>query len=251
MKVLAITQARSGSTRFPQKILRKIGNDTLLEIHIKRIKKSKLINNICIATTTNSDDDIIVDLANKLGVNYYRGSEEDVLDRFYQTAQLIKPDLIVRLTSDCPLIDPELLDEIISTAISRKIDYYSNMLEDGFPDGQDIEVVAFKALKKAWELAELSSDREHVTTFIKKNSTFNGGVLFESDNHSILSNYSGVRLTVDEPNDYEVIKHLIKTLGVDKGWIEYSQFYLDNENICSLNNHIIRNEGYFKSLKND
>ena len=95
MKVLAITQARCGSTRFPQKILRKIGIDTLLEIHIERIKKSQLINNICIATTTNTDDNIIVDLANQLDVNYYRGSEEDVLDRFYQAAQLIKPDLIV------------------------------------------------------------------------------------------------------------------------------------------------------------
>lgn len=251
MKVLAITQARSGSTRLPNKILKYIDNKTLLEIHLNRIKKSKSVDELYIATTTKDVDDAIVNLANKLSVNYYRGSEEDVLDRFYQTARIVKPDLVVRLTSDCPLIDHELIDELISKAKDKKLDYYSNILEERFPDGQDIEVMSFDALERAWKLSEISSDREHVTSFIRNNSTYNGGSLFESDNHHIFKDYSSVRLTVDEPNDYEVIKLLIAKLGVDKSWVDYAEMYLKNDEINRLNANITRNEGYFKSLKND
>src|SRR5690606_262301 len=105
MKVIVITQARSGSTRLPNKVLKEINGKSLLQIHIDRIKQAKLVDDIFIATTTNENDDQIVNIAKKLHVKYYRGSEDDVLDRFYQTAKNVKPDYIVRLTSDCPLID--------------------------------------------------------------------------------------------------------------------------------------------------
>lgn len=251
MKVVVITQARSGSTRLPNKVLKEINGKSLLQIHIDRIKQAKLVNDIFIATTTNKDDDQIESLAKKLKVNYYRGSENDVLDRFYQTIKEVKPDFIVRLTSDCPLIDPVLLDDVIQQAISLKLDYYANIIEELFPDGQDIEVFTFKALKMAWEEANLKSDREHVTPYIRNNSSYKGGTLFTSDNHSIKENYNHVRLTVDEQVDFEVITKMIDALGLEKDWKTYAEYYIKNKDIHSLNSNITRNEGLLKSLNQD
>lgn len=251
MTVVVITQARSGSTRLPNKVLKKIGNKTLLEIHINRIKKAKLIDDIYIATTVNKSDNIIADLAKQFHVKYYRGSENDVLDRYYQTIKDVKPDFIVRLTSDCPLIDPKLIDEVVEKAISKNLDYYSNGLVESYPDGQDIEVFKFTALEKAWKEAQLNSEREHVTPFIYKNSTFFRGTLFTSENHKSDLNYNHVRLTVDEQNDFEVIKLLINDLGLDKDWRTYADYYLSNENIRAKNKNIARNSGYLMSVEND
>lgn len=251
MKVVAITQARSGSTRLPNKVLKQINGKSLLEIHVDRIKQSKLVSDIFIATTTAKNDNQIEELAKKLNVNYYRGSENDVLDRFYQTIKDVKPDLIVRLTSDCPLIDPVLIDEVVQKAIDLKLDYYANVMEESFPDGQDIEVFTFNALEKAWKETYLKSDREHVTPYIRNNSSYKGGTLFTSDNYSINRNYNQVRLTVDEPADFEVIEKIIAKLGLNASWKTYADYYLDNSQIKALNNTIIRNEGYQKSIKQD
>lgn len=251
MKVIVITQARSGSTRLPKKVLLEVQGKSLLQIHIDRIKKAKLVDAIYIATTINESDDIIVDVAKQLNVNYYRGSEEDVLDRFYNTAKATNCTFIVRLTSDCPLIDPQLLDDIIEVAKSKDLDYYSNVFEERYPDGQDIEVFKFSALEKTWKEATLKSDREHVTLYIRNSSTYKHGNLFTSDNHNLVDNFSHVRLTVDEQADFEVIDQIITDLGLDKDWRTYSNYYISNEHIQKLNNKIVRNEGLLKSLKND
>lgn len=251
MKVVVITQARSGSTRLPNKVLKKINGKTLLQIHVDRIKQSKLVDDIFIATTISKADNQIEELAKELKVNYFRGNENDVLDRFYQTIKDVKPDLIVRLTSDCPLIDPVLIDEVVQQAIDRKLDYYANIMEELFPDGQDIEVFTFKALEKAWNEANLKSDREHVTPYIRNNSSYKGGTLFTSDNYSINDNYNHVRLTVDEQVDFEVIEKIIIKLGLEASWKTYADYYLSNKNIHSLNSNIIRNEGFLKSLDED
>lgn len=251
MKVVVITQARSGSTRLPNKVMKEIEGKTLLQIHIDRIKQAYLVDEIFIATTTNQNDDQIEVIAKELDVKYYRGSENDVLDRFYQTVKDINTQYIVRLTSDCPLIDPVLIDEIVKEIKDRKLDYYTNVLEELYPDGQDIEVFTFDALKRAWKEAKLSSEREHVTPYIRNNSSYKGGVLFTSNNHGLKENYNHVRLTVDEPQDFEVIKYIIEDLGLDKDWKTYADYYLKNDKISSLNNNIIRNEGYQKSLKKD
>lgn len=251
MKVVAITQARTGSTRLPNKVLLEVQHKSLLQIHIDRIKQSKLIDDIYIATTIKNSDDAIEEIAKKLNVNYYRGSEDDVLDRFYQTIKDIKPDYVVRLTSDCPLIDPQLLDEVIEKAISKKYDYYANIIEELYPDGQDIEVFTFKALEIAWQQAKLQSEREHVTPFIRNNSTSKGGAIFTSENHGLDKNYNHVRLTVDEPNDLEVITKIVTDLGFYKDWKTYAEYYLENQEISGLNSKIIRNEGYLKSVKKD
>ncbi len=251
MSTIVVTQARSGSTRLPNKVLLKVKDKTLLQIHIDRIKRAKLVDDIYIATTTEIGDDVIANLAENLKVKYHRGSEDDVLDRFYQTVKDIRPDFIVRLTSDCPLIDPKLLDEVIVEAKKLNVDYYANIIEERFPDGQDIEVFKFSALKKAWKEAKLSSDREHVTPYIRNNSTYKGGNLFTSSNHNLKDNYNHVRLTVDEPQDLEVIKEIVKDLGLDKDWKTYADYYLENEKVRSLNNSIARNEGYQKSISKE
>jgi len=251
MKTIVVTQARSNSTRLPNKVLMKIQDKTLLQIHLDRIKQAKSVSEVIIATTINKIDDVIVDLANNLKVEVYRGSENDVLDRFYKAVMDKKPDFVVRLTSDCPLIDPQLLDEMIDTAKQKNLDYYSNILHERYPDGQDIEIFTFKALETAWKKAELNSDREHVTPFIRINSSFNGGELFTSANHNLKEDYSQVRLTVDEPKDFEVMELIIGNLGLEKDWKAYADYYLENEDIKKINGSIVRNEGYLKSLKED
>ncbi|WBX76169.1 glycosyltransferase family protein [Tenacibaculum ovolyticum] len=252
MKITAITQARTGSTRLPNKIMKKIKGKTLLNIHIDRIKKANKIDNIIIATTNNADDDVVEELAKDLNVKCYRGNEDDVLDRFYQAVKKDKPDYIVRLTSDCPLIDGHLIDEIIEKTINSKVDYCSNTLVESFPDGQDIEVFTFKSLEKTWKEAVLLSEREHVTPYIKKNSTFNDIEIFKSMNiYSNSLEFENVRMTVDEPNDFEVISKLIDKLGLGANWKNYARLYLKDSQINSFNKNIIRNEGYLKSIKKD
>ena len=250
MDVLTITQARTGSTRLPGKVLKTIKGKSLLEIHVNRILQSKKISKLVIATTIEKGDDEIVRIAKKLGIDYYRGSVNDVLDRFYQAAKQFSPKWIVRLTSDCPLIDPELIDLVIENAIKKDLDYCSNTLIEAYPDGEDIEVFKFAALQKAWKEAELQSEREHVTPFIRTNSSFLGGNLFKSDNFPSKENYNKVRLTVDVPKDFKVIENLIHKLGFDATWEEYTKEYL-NSPIASLNSNIQRNVGYIKSINND
>ena len=172
VKTSLITQARSGSTRLPGKILKKINDESLLEIHLKRLNKCNNVSNIIVATTDKPEDKVIYDYAIDWGFNSFRGSESDVLDRFYQAVRKEKPDWIVRVTSDCPLIDPILVDKLINFAHDNNTDYCSNTLVENYPDGQDIEVFKFSALEAAWKNANLSSDREHVTPYIRNNSDF-------------------------------------------------------------------------------
>ena len=244
MKIIVITQARTGSTRFPNKIMNRIEGKTLLSIHVNRIKKSKKINSLIVATTNKKDDDIIELEANNLDVHCYRGDENDVLDRFYKAAKPHNPDYVVRLTSDCPLIDSYLMDEIIEATINSNVDYCSNTLIESYPDGQDVEVFSFNSLKKAWEESVLLSDREHVTPYMKKN--------FKVLNiHSNNMKFNKVRMTVDEPNDFVVIKRLVDKLGLNEKWENYTYLYLNDKTISNTNDSITRNEGYIKSIKND
>ena len=251
MKVTAITQARCGSTRLPAKVLKSVGCDTLLDIHIKRILQAHEIDDLVVATTDEDGADKIVEIAEKHSVRAYKGSINDVLERFYRSVIDQKPDLVVRLTSDCPLIDPCVIDQIINVCKSGEYDYVSNTLEPTFPDGVDVEVFKFSALKKAFDEATLKSDREHVTPYIWRNSTVKGGSLFKSLNVANPENYSKYRITVDTIEDFEVIKYLIEELGQDLGWKEYIDFLDKHPKIKQLNDFHERNEGYMKSLLND
>ncbi len=251
MKIIAVTQARLGSTRLPQKIFKKIGNHTLLDLHLIRVQKSECISKLIIATTTNPEDAEIEAYATTKRISCYRGSENDVLDRFYQAVKNEEPDYVVRVTSDCPLLDATLVDKVIRFVVDNQLDYGSNVLNPTYPDGQDVEVFKFEALEKAWNESTALSDREHVTPYLWRNSTFKGGTLFQSDNFDEGYDYEHVRMTVDEPKDYQLIKAVVEKMGMDKTWMEYTNFILENPNIQAINSNIIRNEGLLKSIKKD
>ena len=250
LKTILITQARTGSTRLPGKVLKQINGKSLLEIHLERLKKCSKISEIIVATTVNDEDAIIYDKALEWGFSSFTGSETDVLDRFYQSVKDKNPDWIVRVTSDCPLIDPELVDEIVTFVQENNCDYGSNGLIENYPDGQDVEVFKFSALKLAWENALLKSEREHVTPYIRNNSDFNNGNLFKAINFPCDSDFSKIRMTVDEQRDFDLMEILIHQLGTDKTWLTYTNFIIEND-LSKVNGEIIRNEGLIKSLKND
>ncbi|MCS2690881.1 cytidylyltransferase domain-containing protein [Bacteroides hominis] len=254
MKILAITQARYGSTRLPAKILKEVNGQTLLEIHLKRILRSKTVNKLKIATTDEEGSKYIVEVANKLGVEYFKGSVDDVLSRFYGTAESEKPDYVIRLTSDCPLIDPNVIDTVVTFALEHPEYDYVHTDAKSFPDGLDTEVMKFSAIEKAHKEADLKSEREHVTPYIWKNGTANGGEIFKTYNYPNPAgdfNADDYRITIDEPEDFEVIKTLIEHLGIDKDWKDYIDYLLEHKEVYAINSKFANNEGYAKSLAND
>lgn len=248
MNIIAITQARMGSTRLYGKVLKKVSGITLLEIHLTRIAKSKLINELVVATTNTNDADKICSIAHCLNVNCFRGSEEDVLDRYYQAAKNFHADWVVRVTSDCPLVDPNTIDMMLEKAIAGNFDYVSN---PKYPDGFGVEVFKFDALTKAWAMAKLPSEREHVTPFIWKNADLHGGELFKALYFETKKEYYNYRLTVDEQDDFELIARLIEAIGINKRWEEYINYLKKHPDLININNHIQRDEGYAKSLLKD
>ncbi|WP_207220065.1 cytidylyltransferase domain-containing protein [Emticicia agri] len=250
--VCLITQARTGSTRLPGKVLKKIEGEELLKIHLTRLSKCKTIDKIIVATTTENDDVLIENLVKSWNYDVFRGSENDVLDRFYQAiaAFNVRPQWVVRVTSDCPLLDPALVDEVVKFAQEKNVDYASNVLIERFPDGQDVEVFKFSALETAWKNASLKSEREHVTPYIRNNSDFKGGTPFTAANYPCAEDFSKIRMTVDEEKDFLLVKNLIEQLGTDKTWLAYTNFIIEN-NLDNINGGIIRNEGYLKSINNE
>lgn len=213
--------------------------------------KSELITKIKVATTIEPQADKIVSITEKLGISVHKGSINNVLERFYETAKPERPDWVVRLTSDCPLIDPLVIDEVILFATKNDLDYASNTLKPTFPDGMDVEVFKFSALETAVNEASLISEIEHVTPYIWKNSSFFGGDKFTSGCVTFNGDYSSFRLTVDTIEDFQVIETLIELLGTDKMWLEYVNALQEHPEILEINRKFSRNEGYVKSLEND
>jgi spore coat polysaccharide biosynthesis protein SpsF len=250
INTIIITQARTGSSRLPGKVLKQINGQELLKIHVDRISLSKEADKIIVATTTEDIDNQIENLCNSWNISVSRGSESDVLDRFYQAAKPYNPEWIVRVTSDCPLLDPKLIDAVIQSAKEKQVDYCANILIENFPDGQDVEVFSFESLQTAWRNAQLSSEREHVTPYIRTNCDFNNGNIFKAINYPCIKDYSKIRMTVDEQKDFDLIEKLIHDLGTNKSWEEYTNYIIDKE-LYLINGDITRNEGYYKSLKND
>jgi spore coat polysaccharide biosynthesis protein SpsF (cytidylyltransferase family) len=250
IRTLLVTQARIGSTRLPGKILKEVNGKSLLQIHLERLQKCEKISEIIVATTVKEEDELIYKLSKKWGYTAFRGSELNVLDRFYQAVKTKNPDWVVRVTSDCPLLDGSLVDEIVTFAQNNKYDYVSNGLIERFPDGQDVEVFKFSALEKAWKNAKLQSELEHVTPYIRNNANGKGDNLFTTKNYDCEKDFSHIRMTVDEPRDFDLIQYLIQKLGTEETWLTYTEFIIAN-NLMEINGQITRNEGLLKSLKND
>ena len=242
-----IIQARLGSTRLPQKVLLKLDkeNSTLFYV-VNQLKNSKRIDEIVVATTDLKEDSLIEEKVKNLGIACFKGNEKDVLDRYYNCAKEFGIDIIVRITADCPLIDPEIVDKIIDDFDSDKEDYISNTLKKTFPKGLDIEVFTFEALKRAWTESKFPSDREHVTNFIRNNSTF------KNKNYENKENYSEHRWTLDRKEDLEFIREIIKRIQkrpiVMKDVISVLE---QNPDLLKINHNIDPDEGINKSKQED
>ena len=250
VNVVLVTQARLKSTRFPDKVLKEIDGVSMLGLHLRRLKKVKLAQKVVVATTMEEGVENILKIAENEQVGSFQGSLTDVLDRFYQAAIVYNPDYVVRVTSDCPLIDPELIDEVIKHTISGGFDYSSNTITEDYPDGQDVEVFKMDVLKEAWQEATLLSEREHVTPFIRKNCDVCGGERFVGSDYLAPANYNKIRMTVDQPEDLEVVSWLITGLGADRPWQDYVKYMIDNPDRL-VNAEIVRNEGYLISKSKD
>ena len=248
MKIVAVVQARMGSARLPGKVLKKIVGIPAIEILLARLSRSELISEICVATSHKIENDQLSSAIQEIGYRVIRGSETDVLQRFWDAAEATSADIVVRITGDCPVVDQELVDKLIGFILKNKCDYVSNILVPNYPDGQDIEVFKFEALKRAHEKAELNLDREHVTSYIENNSTFRGIETFKSKMYPSIVKYENVRMTIDHKDEYKAINFIISKLGINKNWVTYSEFITNNPQMFSNQNYI-RNESYIKSVK--
>lgn len=240
MKVVCLVQARVGSTRLPGKILKEICGKTILHHEIDRLKKCKEIDEIVIATTDKEDDDKIVNEAKKLSVKYFRGSENDVLSRFYYAAKENNADIIVRVTSDCPCIDFEILDKMLiyfkEKYKEKQVDYLSNTIKRTYPRGYDIEIFTFSALEKSYINAEKEYEREHVTPYIYDKTNNFLKLSFENK-----EDYSNYRVTLDTIEDFIVIKNIFENLYYKNPYFKLNdvvQYLNNNLHIVDINKHI-------------
>lgn len=208
-KVVAVIEARMGSTRLPNKVMLPFVGKPSLELMIERLRRSKTISQILVATTTNRADDAIVDLCRKLKVAFYRGSEEDVLKRVVEAGQKYLADIIVRLTADCPLVDRRIVDRLVKIYLSNNYDYVSNVIERSYPIGLDVEVFSFKGLKEIEKIAKEKIYREHPPYYFYANPS-----KFSLKNIKARGrmNQPNLRLTLDTKEDYCLLEKIFEKL---------------------------------------
>lgn len=250
--VYAIIQARMGSSRLPGKIFMNFCDKPDIYHVYTRLRQSKKVEKIIVATTNDEKDNKVEIFCKENGISYFRGSESDVLDRFYKCSKYFgikKTDTIVRITADCPLLDFELVDKLIVFFEKNDFDYVSNVEIPTYPDGLDIEVFKFESLEKAWIEAKKSSEREHVTPYIRENKN-----VFRIGSYENKCDLSGYRWTLDEIEDYELINKIYEDLYRENEFFltdDILKLLEKNPDLKKINDKYIRNEGYVKSLKND
>ena len=238
-----------GSTRFPGKVMVELNdNHNVLDYVINQLRFSKSIKNLIIATTFLEEDDIIVEYAKKNNLEYFRGEPLDVLDRYYQCAKKFSLETIVRMTSDSPFLDPLIVDKTVNKFQEDDFDFVSNNLIRTFPIGIDTEVFSFKTLEQAWKEAKLPSEREHVTTFIKKNKEV--FKIYNLENNQKIPIY---RLTIDRKEDLEFLRAIASNITKQPILMEdIYELFLQKPKILDLyNDGMNLTEGYNKSLKDD
>lgn len=246
-KVVAIVQARMNSTRFAGKVLAEIDGYPMLWHVVNRVGMTQSVEQVVVATSKEPDDDAVADFCLQNGITCFRGSETDVLDRFYQAAKQFEAEAVVRITADCPLTDPEVIENVICTYLHGNYDYVTNILRYTYPDGLDVEVFSFETLEAAWKEARLPTEREHVTPYIKASGRFR---VFNVENDRDLSSLD-LRWTVDEPSDLEFVRAIYKRLGNDRrpfGIADILQLLDEEPYLMAINSGRIQNEGYYRSL---
>ncbi len=251
MKYLAMIQARCGSTRFQNKALKDICGKSLLQRVVERLQSSRLIDEIMVVTSIDKANLPILRICADIGVRVGVGSEDDVLDRYYQTARLLQPKYIIRITGDCPLIDAELIDQAIA-GMDLETDYCSNTLEESFADGLDFEIMKYEALKKSWKEARHSFEREHVTQYIRRHPK----MFHLQSKISTIGDFSDHRWTVDEPEDFELVCRIYdyflnEVKKPDFGYKDVCKYLNDNPQLKRINNQFKRNEGLARSIQED
>jgi len=246
-KTVAIIQARMSSSRLPEKVMKPLGGKPIIAQIYRRLKQCRTLNQIILATSLNDEDSPIAELSQQIGIECYRGSLNDVLDRFYQAATKAKASSIVRITADCPVIDPVVVDAVVTGALAGGFDYYNLVGE--FPDGLDVEVLKYQALKRAWHEASLPSEREHVGPYLSKHPE-----LFKIGGLTLFHRLSNHRWTVDEQRDYALLTAIYDRLNSqDRIFLTQDILALmaGEPELMAMNSDIVRNEGYGKSLIED
>jgi spore coat polysaccharide biosynthesis protein SpsF len=235
VKVVAIIQARMGSTRLPDKVLQDIGGETMLARVVRRTQRARLLDQIVVATTIEASDDAIMAECDRLGVPVFRGDEQDVLDRYYHAAEAYDAEAVVRITSDCPFIDPEMVDQVIRAFLDEKPDYAGNTLVRAYPRGVIPEIMAMSTLARAWREATESYQRVHVTPYIYQNpGSFH---LLPLMGEVDLGDY---RWTVDTPEDLEFARAVYACLGNNDsfGWLDVLELLTQKPELMKLNRHV-------------
>jgi spore coat polysaccharide biosynthesis protein SpsF len=245
--ILAILQARMSSSRLPGKVLKPILGQPMILRQIERVRQARRVERLIMATSTDSTDDALIEVCEAQGVECARGSLEDVLDRYYQVARKLTPAHVVRLTGDCPLLDPEAVDELIAFHLKGGFDYSSNALDElTLPNGLDAEVMRFECLERAWREARLPSEREHVTPYV-----YNHRKLFRLGSYCGERNLSHMRWTVDEREDLEFVQRIYAALypaNPSFRMLDVVALLEREPALAAINSRFERNEGYKRSL---
>ncbi len=250
MNYLVMIQARCGSTRLPNKVLKDLCGKPALRRMIERVQQSKRVDEVMVVTSIEKNNLPILKLCAELGVRVGTGSEEDVLDRFYQTAKLLRPEYVIRLTADCPCFDAELLDLAIDQ-MNPDTDYMG-MLTESFADGLDLEIMKSSALERAWKESIHSFEREHVTQFILRRPEEFKLQNFESP----IGPFGEYRWTVDEAEDFEVVRRIYQYFAVEQGneffgYRDILAYLSEHPEVSEINRKYTRNEGLAKSIRED
>lgn len=239
---VAIIQARMGSTRLPGKVLKKIGDLPMLWHVYERTNCASFLNKIVVVTSTESQDNVIADFCADHDIQYYRGSETDVLDRYYQTASNIDADTVVRLTADCPFLDPATVNRVVRAYQESSAEYVTNTFEYTYPDGLDVEVFGVPTLKTAWEEASTSEEREHVTTWIRNSGTVDTENVrnpIDIETYEFAKSDTIPRWSVDYPEDLEFVRKVYTRLTNRGHWLFGQSSILEllekNPQLCCIN----------------
>lgn len=236
-----------GSTRLPNKVLADLGGKPMLAQVVARVRRARTIDEVVVATSTAPQDDAIEAFCGREGIACFRGSEQDVLDRYYQASKAFGADVVVRITADCPLHDARVIDTVVGRFDRARHDYVSNTIDRTYPDGLDVEVFSVDALARAWREAKWTSEREHVTPYIWKQPA-----LFRIEQVVQPANLSELRWTVDEPRDLALVREIYRRLGsADFSMQDVAALLADDAALRAINAGIETNEGYEISLRRD
>jgi len=239
MKTVAIVQARMGSVRFPGKVLQPVCGTPLIGLLLERLGRSRHIDQIVLATSEDARNEPLASYVTGLGVTVFRGSEKNVLDRYYRAARSVAADVVIRITGDCPLIDPQLVDTVIEKFRASGADYVSNTSPPTYPDGLDTEVFRFSALETAWKQASTDFQKEHVTPFLRESPQFTKLTITHD------TDVSTERWTVDEPADLDPVRRVFEHFHPrrDFDWLEVLAVRNSHPEWFMSNRHLTRNEG--------